>query len=194
MVESIIMEKKELRKTLLGKLLSLTKEELKRRSENVEKLLSGLPIYKESKVIMAYYPLKGEVDVLGMMRKAHAQGKRFCFPVMDLETSGLRAFEVKNFDDDFSVGPFKVTEPDTEKTGEVDIEEIDMLIVPGLAFDYQKNRLGRGEGFYDRFLKRIKPPTIVVGIAFDFQILKRLPTHHPTDEKVDIVVSEKFLI
>ena len=194
MVATKHTEKKELRKTLLEKLLSLTKEELKRRSENVEKLLSGLPIYKEAKVVMAYYPLRGEVDVLGMMRKAHVQGKRFCFPVMDLEKKSLRVFEVKNFDEDFSLGPFKVTQPDTGKTREVDIKEIDMVIVPGLAFDYQKNRLGRGEGFYDRFLKRIKPPTKIVGIAFDFQILSHLPTHHPFDEKVDIVVSENFLI
>jgi 5-formyltetrahydrofolate cyclo-ligase len=194
MVASKNKEKSQLRKTLLEKLLSLTKEELKRRSENVEQVLSGLPIYKEAKVVMAYYPLRGEVDITGMMKKAYVQGKRFCFPVMDLGNKDLRVFEVKNFNDDFSIGPFKVPQPDTEKTREVDIKEIDMVIVPGIAFDYQKNRLGRGEGFYDRFLKRLKPPAKKVGIAFDFQILNRLPTHHALDEKVDIVVSENFLI
>ena len=76
----------------------------------------------------------------------------------------------------------------------IDIEEIDMIIVPGLAFDREKNRLGRGAGFYDRFLKRINPPTKKIGIAFEFQVLENLPIHPPVDEKVDTVVSENFLI
>lgn len=185
-------EKKDLRQTLLEKLLSLTSDELKRRSKNVQKRLSNLPIYKEAKVIMAYYPLKGEVDILGMIRKAHM--KRFCFPVMDLKTKGLRAFEVTDLDKDFIVGPYGVREPNTEITKEVDIKEIDMVIVPGLGFDRARNRLGRGAGFYDRFLKKIKPPTMKVGIAFDCQILESLPIHQSLDETVDVVVGENFQI
>ncbi|MDD5194148.1 MAG: 5-formyltetrahydrofolate cyclo-ligase [Candidatus Omnitrophica bacterium] len=185
-------EKKDLRISLLEKLLSLAQEEIKRRSKNVEQRLSSLPIYKEAKVIMAYYPLKGEVDILEMIRKANK--KRFCFPVMDLKTGGLRAFEVSNLDTDFIRGPFGVREPDRDKAKEVDIAEIDLVIVPGLGFDHKRNRLGRGAGFYDRFLKKIKPPTKKVGIAFDFQILESLPIHQSLDETVDVVVGENFQI
>jgi 5-formyltetrahydrofolate cyclo-ligase len=186
-------EKSELRQKLLAKLLSLTKEELKRRSENVERILSELPLYKEAQVVMVYYPLKGEVNVLEMIRKALGL-KRFCFPVMDLAKKELYSFEVQNLTEDFVKGPFGVMQPDIGKTKEVDIKEIDMVIVPGLAFDRQKNRLGRGAGFYDRFLKRITPPTKKVGVAFDFQIIEDLPVHFPFDEKVDIVVSENSVI
>lgn len=193
MVMVLNSEKKELRQKLLEKLLSLTKDELKRRSENVEKILSGLSIYKQAKVIMAYYPLKGEVDILGMIRKVLGT-KRFCFPVVNLDTKRLVAFEVCNLDRDFIKGPFGIMQPDSRKTNEVDVGEIDMVIVPGLAFDLQRNRLGRGGGFYDRFLKKIKPPAKKVGIAFEFQILENLPVHLPLDEKVDIVASEDFVI
>jgi 5-formyltetrahydrofolate cyclo-ligase len=187
------IKKKELREQLLERLLSLTKEELKRRSKNVERLLSSLPIYKKAKVVMAYYPLKGEVDVLEMIGK-DLKTKRFCFPVVNLEKKELEICEVKDLGEDFVSGPFGVRQPDRKRTKKIDIEEIDMIIVPGLAFDREKNRLGRGAGFYDRFLKRINPPTKKIGIAFEFQVLENLPIHPPVDEKVDTVVSENFLI
>lgn len=186
-------EKKELRQRLLERLLSLTKEEIKRRSKNVADNLSNLPIYKKSKVIMAYYPLRGEVDILEMMRKEIIH-KRFCFPVMDLKTKSLRAFEVSQLDKDFVSGPFGVMEPDTKKTKEVDIGQIDIAIVPGLAFDYGKNRLGRGSGFYDRFLKNAPPSLKTIGVAFEFQVLDNLPVHLPLDRKVDTIVSESFVV
>ena len=186
-------EKHQIRKELLKRLLSLTKEEIKRRSKNVENKLSELPIYKTAKVIMVYYPLSGEVDILDKIRR-DTGNKRFCFPVMDLKAKNLRIFECANLDGDFILGPWAVMQPDTKKTKEVDIKEIDMVIVPGLAFDRQRNRLGRGAGFYDRFLKNITPPAKKVGIAFEFQILENLPANLSWDQKVDTIVSEDFVI
>ena len=185
--------KQELREKLLSRLLSLNEEEIKRRSKNVEENLSNLPIYRGAKKVMAYYPLKGEVDVLEMIRK-DLTDKIFCFPVMDLKTKSIRAFEVKNLDEDFKPGPYGVMEPDVGKTKETYINEIDMVIVPGLSFDYQRNRLGRGAGFYDRFLTNLTPSIKKVGIAFECQLLSDLPIHLQTDQKVDIVVSEKIII
>ncbi|MFH1504935.1 MAG: 5-formyltetrahydrofolate cyclo-ligase [Candidatus Omnitrophota bacterium] len=187
-------EKRELRHKLLQRLLSLTQKELKRRSANVEERLLSLPIYKQAKTVTGYYPLKGEVDILGVIRKAIGNNKRVCFPVMDLKTKELRAFEVSNLDKDFVLGPWGVKEPDTNRVREVDIKKIDMVIVPGLAFDRKKNRLGRGAGFYDRFLKKLSPSVKKAGVGFEFQILESLPIHLPSDQKVDIVVSENSVI
>ncbi|MCQ9205596.1 MAG: 5-formyltetrahydrofolate cyclo-ligase [Omnitrophica bacterium] len=186
-------DKQQLRQRLIRRLLALTKEEIKRRSKNVEDKLSDLLIYKQAKVVMAYYPLRGEVDILKMIKKAKTF-KRFCFPVMDLKAKGLRIFEVNNLDEDFISGPFGVIEPDVEKTKELSIKEIDIVIVPGLGFDYHKNRLGRGAGFYDRFLEKITPSIKKVGIAFEFQILESLPIHLSLDQKLDVIVSESFVI
>lgn len=186
-------EKQGIRQKLLECLLSLTKNEIKRRSKEVEDRLSELPIYKQAKVIMVYYPLKGEVDILRKIKK-DLGSKRFCFPVMDLEAKNLRIFEIANLDEDFCVGAWGVMQPDTEKAKEVNIKEIDVVIVPGLAFDKQRNRLGRGSGFYDRFLQDITSPTKKVGIAFEFQILENLPTNLSWDQKVDIIVTENSII
>ena len=186
-------EKQEIRQKLLERLLSLTKSEIKRRSKNVEDKLSELPFYKKAKMIMVYYPLRGEVDILRKIRR-DLGSKRFCFPVMDLEAKNLRIFEISNLEKDFGPGPRGVMQPDTQSSKEVDVKDIDMVIVPGLAFDRKKNRLGRGAGFYDRFLQNVTTPTKKVGIAFEFQILENLPTNLSWDQKVDTVVSEDFVI
>ncbi len=193
MLLTVSEEKKELRKKLLAKLLSLTREEIKRRSHNVEKRLSSLPIYKNAKLIMVYYPLKGEVDILRMVRKDLGL-KRFCFPLMNLEKKELEAYEVNNLEGDFSAGPFGGMQPRPDELKKVDINEIDMVVVPALAFDRNCNRLGRGAGFYDRFLRQINPPCKKVGIAFESQILEDLPIHPSMDQKVDVIVSENFCI
>jgi 5-formyltetrahydrofolate cyclo-ligase len=193
MLLTVSNEKKELRKNLLVKLLSLTGEELKRRSQNVEKRLSNLPIYKQAKLVMVYYPLKGEVDILQMVRRDLGL-KRFCFPFMNLERKELEVYEVNNLEGDFSFGPFGVMQPRPDTTKRVDIKEIDMVVVPALAFDRNKNRLGRGAGFYDRFLKRLNPSCRKVGIAFEPQVLDDLPIHPSHDQKVDVIVSEDFCV
>ncbi len=186
-------DKQAIRKKLLEQLLALTESQIKRRSSNVEKHLSRLPIYNNAKTLMVYYPLKGEVDILETIRKEF-RSKRFCFPVMDLKAKNLRIFETTKLIDDFVCGPYSVMEPDIKKAREVSIEEIDVVIVPGLGYDLQKNRLGRGAGFYDRFLQRLTPSTKKVGLAFDFQILDSLPIDLAFDQKVDYIVSEDRII
>jgi len=176
------MEKEELRKVLLKKLLSLTKKEVAEKSREIQKNLKKLLLYKKAKKIMIYYPLKGEVDLLDMVRKAE---KNFYFP--KIKGKNLVPYLIKDLEKDFEKGKFGVKEPIEERCERVKEEDLDLIIVPGLAFDYQKNRLGRGAGFYDRFLKKIKKTK--VGVAFDFQVVKNLP-YLSHDEKVDILVTE----
>ena len=185
--------KKEVRQNLLRRLLSLTCDEIIRRSEDVERLLSELPIYRKAKVILVYFPLKGEVNLLGIIRRDW-EVKEFCFPVMDLKTKGLTAFKASSLDRGFVRGDYGVMEPDPATRKMVDLTRVDLVIVPGLGFDREKNRLGRGKGFYDRFLKTVKPPSIKVGVAFDCQIHDHLPRDPAWDEKVDLIVGEKSII
>ncbi|MFO8052365.1 MAG: 5-formyltetrahydrofolate cyclo-ligase [Candidatus Omnitrophota bacterium] len=181
--------KQQLRKQMLAKLVALTKKELRRRSKNVETKLSSLSIYKDSEVIVFYHPIEGEVDIEGIIRKACLE-KKVCLPVTDLATKTLKIFQIDNLADDLVKGTFGIKEPNKEKAKELDINQIDTVIVPGLAYDYNRNRLGRGGGFYDRLLKKLPNSTKKLGVAFDFQILKNLPTNPVTDQKVDLIVTE----
>lgn len=181
--------KTQTRQALLARLLGLAKEEIKKRSTDIEKILMSLPIYKEARLIMAYVPLKGEVDLLGMLRNAKGN-KRICFPVMNLKDNSLQVFEVDDLDGQLVRGPYGVMEPDVNVCKKVRLQEIDLILVPGIGFDKSKNRLGRGAGFYDRFLKNNDLSAKKIGVAFDFQLLDSLPCDPVLDEKVDMVVSE----
>ncbi|MBD3246099.1 MAG: 5-formyltetrahydrofolate cyclo-ligase [Candidatus Omnitrophica bacterium] len=193
MIEMALHEQKQLiRKKMLKRLLALTQEEIKRRSKNVERTLRDLPIYKKAKRIMAFSPLKGEVDLSEMMKKENS--KKFCFPVIREASQELHPFEASCVDEDFVRACYGVLQPDPKKAAPVELSEIDLVLVPGLAFDRSRNRLGRGGGFYDRFLRRLSPHTQKAGLAFDFQILDTLPIHLSFDEKVDVVISERFSV
>ncbi len=186
-------QKEQLRKQMLTKLVSLAKNELRRRSKNVEIKLSSLSLYKDSEVILFYYPLKGEVDVREIIRKAFSN-KKVCLPVTDFANKNLRIFQINNLESNLVKGTFGIKEPNKEKAKELDIREIDTVIVPGLAFDRLKNRLGRGGGFYDRLLGKLPNSTNKVGVAFDFQILESLPTNLLTDQRVDMIITESYII
>jgi len=190
---SILKKKDKIRKVLLKKLFSLTKKEILTKSDKIKENLCSLPIYRNSKTIMGYYPKKGEVDILGMMQEALREGKIICLPVIDLKKNELYPFEVKDFSDCI-LGPFGIREPDAKKSKMIDTKDIDIILTPAIAFDYKKNRLGRGKGFYDKFLKKINKNTIKIGLAFDFQILESLPTHTKIDQKVSLIVTERFLV
>lgn len=190
--DKIELEKKKklIRKYILEQLNSLNEEEVRRRSENVEKNLGSLSVYKKARCVVFYYPLKKEVNLLGIIREA-LKNKEVCFPVIDLVKGELIPYQVQNLDDDLVKGPWGVIQPAKEKTRRVSREELDLVVVPGLAFDKEKNRLGRGGGFYDRFLKKLSKKTKKVGVIFNFQLLEDLPFNFPQDEKVDFVVTEE---
>lgn len=181
-------EKILLRRQLLKQLRSLSRSEIKERSRNVEKNLLSLKEYKQAKIVMVYYPLSDEVDILNLVRRDW-QRKEFSFPVVNLTTSNIEPFMPETLDD-FCISNWGIREPNTRKAKRVDIKTIDLVVTPALAFDFKKNRLGRGGGFYDRFLKDLDKNTKKVGIGFDFQILPALPADLSYDEKVDIVVGE----
>jgi len=189
----LIVGKELLRKKLLTQLLSLAREEIERRSSDVQNNLSKLPAYKKAKTIMVYYPTKGEVDILGLVRNALGE-KKVCFPVIDQAGGKIIPYAINSLESDFKKGPYGIREPDPQHTQPVPKEKLDVVLVPGLAFDRQKNRLGRGGGYYDRFLKSLDPATVTVGVAFDLQVLPTLPAHEAQDVKVNILAAETFVI
>ena len=167
-----ILEKEAVRKQLLEKILSLASQEVERRSKNVENNLQKLSDFINAHSIMVYYPLKGEVNLLGMVRKILNE-KAICFPF--IKGKDLIPYQVKDLGKDFMVGPFGVKQPIPLRTVQMTPEALDLVIVPGIAFDRHRHRLGRGAGYYDRFIKRLSKKARTIGVAFDFQMLENLP-------------------
>ncbi|MBF0533205.1 MAG: 5-formyltetrahydrofolate cyclo-ligase, partial [Candidatus Omnitrophica bacterium] len=90
---------------------------------------------------------------------------------------------------DMESGPYGILQPKASEDRKLDLDQIDMVIVPGVAFDRNNCRLGRGQGYYDRFLPRLSARTTTVGLAFDFQMLDVIPQIEPHDVPVSCVLN-----
>ena len=176
-------QKKELRKGIRRRKRAFSAEALREMSLFVcERLLSEDRL-KDANTIMMYYPLGDEVDISPLIEKMANEGKRVLLPQVTGDTSMvLRHYTGKG---DLTEGAFGIMEP----CGELftDYRAIDIAIIPGMAFDKNGNRLGRGKGYYDRFLPHLSPDIYIIGVCFPFQLLDEIPTEEH-DKKVNIVI------
>jgi 5-formyltetrahydrofolate cyclo-ligase len=111
-------------------------------------------------------------------------------PISDTTNHTLQISHLSKFSD-LSPGTYGILEPKKEKIKPTSIHEIDIVLVPGVAFDRFGHRLGQGGGYYDWFLS--KTNVVSIGLAFEFQILKEIPVE-PHDQRVDLIVTEEKLI
>ncbi|MFN3551014.1 MAG: 5-formyltetrahydrofolate cyclo-ligase [Endomicrobiia bacterium] len=180
----MLNQKQILRKKILQQRLSLSNNEVKRRSEKVIKNLLSLKEFQISKNIMMYYPFKNEVDVLILIELC--KEKNFYFPAVNFEKKEI---EIKKYNEKFIKNKFGIYEPLAEVI--VNKEIIDFIIVPGILFDLKCHRLGYGGGYYDRFLKFFTKTSC--GLGYDFQIVDSLPVEE-NDVKLNYVVLENKII
>lgn len=132
--------------------------------------------------VLAYYSLPDEVNTHQLIDELVADGKTVLLPkVLDGETMELRRYTGRQ---DLQEGPFHIMEPVGECFS--DYSQIDVVLVPGVAFDSQGHRLGRGKGYYDRFLSALTPCALI-GVCFDFQKVSEVPIDEydiPVDEVI----------
>ena len=180
------ISKKQIRKIIYKLRKEISEEKLKKWSSIICQRIVETEFYQKSKVIICYFPKKGEVDIRGLIGYSFLQGKKVFLPRVSLSKKNLDFYQIFCLDN-VVPGPFKLLEPPLENPKLKD-EKVDVVFVPGVAFDIFRNRIGYGGGFYDRTLKRIK--ALKVGIAFSFQIFERLPIS-AHDEKLDLIITEK---
>ncbi|MFA6141947.1 MAG: 5-formyltetrahydrofolate cyclo-ligase [Candidatus Omnitrophota bacterium] len=149
--------------------------EKSRKSDIIKGKLFNEEEFKKASVVMFYVSLKDEVSTLSMIDEAVKAGKRVCVPVILKEEKRLVAGEIRNRSEDLERQHFGIYQPKEGHVKEVPLENIDLVIVPGVAFDKSNMRLGRGHGYYDRFLSGIPNGTRTIGLAFDFQVVEDLP-------------------
>ncbi len=173
------MDKKTLRADIKALKKQHTKEQLSEQSEKILAQLEQHPDFVKAERVMLYSALPDEVQTQAFLEKWHLK-KQIILPTVVGDDIIPVAY---GKDTSFAVGDFNILEPQNEPYK----GDFDLIIVPGVAFDRKGNRLGRGRGYYDRFLcqhldvKRI-------GICFDFQLLEEIPTE-PFDITMDEVIS-----
>ncbi|HOJ10171.1 MAG TPA: 5-formyltetrahydrofolate cyclo-ligase [Clostridiales bacterium] len=206
--------KSSIRKKILDIRENTVKEDIVNNSKIIIKKLVSMESYNKSNVIMCYVNFRNEVITKDFIKESLLNGKRVAVPLIYKEvnkhkdttdttdtkssagTAGSKKIiccEIKNMDTELEKGVLGILEPKEEYRREIKPEEIDLVVVPGTAFDANKNRMGYGVGYYDNFLKNIREDCITVGVAFDFQVLDEIPVEKH-DIALDMIITEKRVI
>ncbi len=189
MSEAPRQRKSDLRARMRPKLAAMSASQRHEASAAACRRLMELEAFAHASMVMLYLPLAREVDLTPVAIRCFQTGKTVCVPRVDWEHKDMDAVGVTSFDD-------HVMEVDehglrTPRDGSPLVPTlIDLVVVPGLAFDTECRRLGRGGGFYDRFLGRLRPETITIGLAYDVQIVDAVPAGE-RDLSVDLVVTDR---
>jgi len=179
--------KKILRKQILSARDKLSPQEKATKSQEIEERLFALPEFISARIIMFFASFRSEVETDRMIRRALISGKRIILP--KVQGDKLALYEITDFDKDVAPGVWEIPEPKTLLSAE--LTDIDLMIIPGAAFDLRGNRIGYGAGFYDKLL-----PTfgrLTVGLAFESQIVPEVPADSH-DVPVQVIVTEKRVI
>ena len=180
-------EKSSLRGHFLGLLKKQGSQKRLDKSREIAAQLFVLPAFQKAQTVLFYASLPGEVDTFAMIDKAMQSQKHVALPVIARDQRKMIP-TLTNSIDDLHSGPYGIRQPRLDESKIVDIQAIDAVIVPGLAFDKAKNRLGRGAGYYDRFLSELPKSVVKIGIAFDFQVVDCLPTEEH-DVPLDYIIA-----
>src|SRR3989338_2600732 len=149
-----MVTKTSLRLKIKKRLNSKTAFSLRKRSLAVEQKLLSLGSFKRSKFICFYVSLPKEVNTRRLIQKILSTKTRVAIPKVEPLSHRLNLFEIKDFKNDLKKGAFGILEPKAQKAKKVVLKKIDCVIVPGVAFDKKGGRIGRGKGYYDRFLNK----------------------------------------
>lgn len=158
----------------------MTEDEVRDGSRRIVEQIERMQCWKEARSVLVYYPMNNEVDLRGLVSRYHEQ-KQFLLPA----TLSGHLIEVREYvkGEPLKKGRFGIPEPQTPAWN----KDIDLVLVPGVAFDKDLRRLGRGGGYYDRFLKRMRIK-MKIGVCYDFQLHDKLP-HAIFDQVMNRVVT-----
>jgi 5-formyltetrahydrofolate cyclo-ligase len=174
-----------LRKQISTTLQHLPPEKRKTDSEKIRARLKEHILFQKAQAVLFFASLPEEVDLWPLLEESINQNKVVALPSFDEETQNYRSRRVKDLHVEILSGQFGIREPATACI-EIPLADLDLVLVPGVAFDLRGNRLGRGKGFYDRLLQNFDGKKI--GIAFDEQVVEAVPAGH-LDIRMDLILT-----
>lgn len=180
--------KERLRKRVLAAHKGLARGRVEVGGQAILEKVLGLEAYRRAKLVHTYVSSKeNEVDTRALIGTCLAQGKRVAVPVV-MPSAKTMGHALIDGLDQLVVGPWGLAQPDPAAARWLPAKaRIDLVVVPGLAFDRRGHRIGRGGGYYDRFLAQVQ--TVKIGLCYDELVLDYIPGE-PHDVPVDMVVAE----
>ena len=185
MQPDIQQAKAALRKQIRGALQNISPAARATLSAQIRDRLKEQPIWKNAGSVLFFAPLPDELDVWPLLEDALAGKKIAALPRFHPAGKSYVACRVQNVRSEIVTGKFGIREPGAHCV-EIPLNRLDLILVPGVAFDWQGHRLGRGKGFYDRLLAGTRG--VKCGIAFDGQMVNEVPTG-PLDIRMNFILT-----
>jgi 5-formyltetrahydrofolate cyclo-ligase len=185
--------KSDLRKDMLKLRKNMETRDVSSFSNKIISAIMELPEFINSKNIMLYLSFNKEVNTYPLARWCLDNGKTVIAPYCIQSKREIVPYKITNLIDDLTKSTFGVMEPKQDTLEKVNIEDIDLIIVPGVVFDENCNRIGFGAGYYDRFLPKRLKTTPVIGIAYDYQIIDKVPIDE-YDVPLDYIITQERTI
>ncbi|KNF09167.1 5-formyltetrahydrofolate cyclo-ligase [Gottschalkia purinilytica] len=187
------MDKNTLRKEILSQRKAMSLEEVNKKSDQVTDLLLSSEYYKNAKNIMAYIDFRNEVKTERLIKTALKDKKNIIIPISVVETRQLILSQLLDYDNELESGTYGILEPKKEFIREVEPSCIDLVLIPGVAFDRRGFRIGYGAGYYDRFLEKVDKSAPKIALSFELQMVSNA-FEGPHDFPVDSIITENEVI
>lgn len=185
-------EKKALRAAIMAQLEALGADKRARLSAAITARFLASPEFRAARTVMAYDSAGAEVDTHAIQCACLEQGKTLCLPRTQRRDRSITARAVLDPQHDLLPSRFQFREP-AASLPVVPVEQLDLVIVPGIAFDAQGRRLGRGAGYYDRFLATMGSQASLCALAFNPQLVEAVPAE-AHDVPVQLIFTETRVI
>jgi 5-formyltetrahydrofolate cyclo-ligase len=185
------LTKQQWRERMKTRLKALSATEYRTANQQIRERFFRLGAVHDMGVVMIYYSLRREVATLDLITELLARGKRVALPVCAAGRN-LVAKEIRSLAEVGPGGNFGLYEP-SPQTPRIEPEQLDLVVTPGMAFDCSGNRLGHGLGYYDRFLRQDGLHAVKLGLAYEFQVVARLPVDE-FDVRMDAILTPGGLL
>lgn len=179
------LAKNKMRELLVQRRRVMSPQDCQMYSQQILDQLEKMTCFREAKTVLLYYPIQNEVDVLPLVKK-YKHEKTLLFPVSHRYGMTVHPYAGNK---NMHRGKFGIPEPTTPAYE----GEIDLVIVPAVAFDEKGRRLGRGGGYYDRFIKKLTH-AVLVGVGYDFQLVDEVPAARHDQRVHRIILPSKTIL
>jgi 5-formyltetrahydrofolate cyclo-ligase len=187
-----MLSKSHLRKQMIHLRNQLSPAYREKCSQAINRMLTTTSFFQQAEIILFYMAFQSEVDVSVAMQVAWGRGKRVVLPKVELADRMLSCFEIRG-GEECVVGEYGIREPLAQVGRRVKPDEIDLVVVPGVAFDRLGYRLGYGAGYYDRFSARSSTSQVKVGVAYPEQVVETVyPEAHDVAMHALITVNNGY--
>ncbi len=192
-VNKVLAEKTWLRKEILRKRNLISPEVRAQKSLAIMERLYKLQEFRSARLLHIFVSFGSEVSTELVIKRSLEIGKRVVVPITDNKSRRLTLSEIEDYDLDLRPGHWGILEPRNEAVRAVDLDQLDLILIPGVAFDKAGHRLGHGAGYYDKLLAGCKERPLAMALAYELQVIDSVPVME-YDVKIDGIITEERLI